>query len=69
MTPISGLSMSRMKPSSSQKSLICGHSSSGVPPTTSQRCVPARSMRMDSDGVSTALLAVAVAGWPARSAL
>lgn len=49
-TPMSGRSTASEKPMVSQKSRSLGQIASGVPSTTSQRCVPARSMRIPAFG-------------------
>ncbi len=59
ITPISGCSSLTRKPFSCQKSFTIGQSLSTGCSTTSQRCVPARSMRMRSNSGSTVELAAA----------
>ena len=53
MTPISGCSTLMRKPFSCQKSFTSGQSFSGLSSTTSQRCVPERSILMRSGCGST----------------
>jgi hypothetical protein len=66
MIPASGISTFTRKPSSCQNSLTPGQNLSGEPPTTSQRWVPERSMRILSTCGSRSC-AVVVRACPERS--